>query len=67
MAFQDKAPAIQGLLNDMAVQMFGMSVSEAIHTGVCVDCKQSVDTSAAEWNISGLCDDCFEKSMGEDE
>ena len=69
MAFKDKAPALQNMLNNMALGMYSMTVSEALDEGICVSCKLPVNTNDAEWNISALCPTCFDNCLflGEDE
>ncbi len=53
----------------MAMDLFGMTKAEAHAKGVCIDCKKIIvdsmltERDKAEYRISGLCPDCFEKSV----
>ncbi len=58
-------------LRDNIAQAFhGMTMTEALEKGVCVDCKKSVegsfkdDLSIKEYSISGLCQVCQDKVFG---
>jgi len=63
MAFKDKSPAIQEILNDVAFSMYDRTVSDSLTEGICVRCGKSKgefsDTVCeTEYNISGMCEQC---------
>jgi len=58
MSFKTKTPAMQRMLNQMAINMYGMSVSVALSKGICVCCKEYVNIDDPEYYISALCEEC---------
>lgn len=59
---------LQQFKDDLAISAFGMTKSEAHTKGVCIKCKRPpVFTSTLgpqEYQISGLCDLCFDSMFG---
>ena len=57
---------------ELARAIFGMTQQEAIDKGICIDCKRDpephihTEAGKAEYQISGLCEDCFDKMFGEE-
>ena len=51
----------------LAMDLYGMTLTEARAKGICVACKKSMDDiptkeiDIREWGISGLCPNCFPK------
>lgn len=60
------------LADQMAVDLFGMSPTEARNKGICIQCGQPARPrcySAAGWReyqISALCEQCFDEICGAD-
>jgi hypothetical protein len=56
--------------DQMAMNLFGMTLTEAHAKGVCVSCRKSMDDiptkeiDIREWGISGLCPKCFPTGEG---
>ena len=67
MSYQDQSPQIKRVMDDLAIQMFGISVGAALEQGVCVQCKEAAlpkcysDLGRSEYTISGLCESCFDE------
>ena len=68
--------------DNLAKALYGMTKTEAISRRVCVQCKQPIERrepyeqkpgsiysyeGAREYNISGLCEYCWDKIFEEDE
>lgn len=58
-----KTKAMEEFLDEMSIQLFGKSRTEALKERICVRCKKQVgefsnEISQAEYLISGLCQDC---------
>lgn len=56
--------------NDVAASIFGISLKEAHSRKICVSCKEAItfptEISEREYEISGLCDICFDNiTLGE--
>ena len=53
--------------NEMAKDVFGMSLEEAWAEGLCIKCREPAmpkcysDAGRKEFRISGLCEPCFDK------
>jgi len=51
--------------------LYGMTRAEAVQVGICINCKKKATwyspAGAKEYNISGLCEPCFDNITGEDE
>ena len=53
--------------DSLSRRCFGMTISEANERGICIACKQPAipkcysDAGRAEYRISGLCEECFDK------
>lgn len=71
MPFKDKNPALQGLLDAAANREFGLTVSDAIASNVCVKCHEPAEPKCysvagkREYQISGLCEQCFDEMFKE--
>lgn len=56
--------------NAFAKMIFGMTKVEAHEAGICLSCKKVIDskllssTDIKEYDISGLCPDCFLRITG---
>jgi len=63
--------SLQELRNTFAKTLFGMTKDVAIEKGICIDCKKPVmancysDAGQREYQISGLCERCFNRIMEE--
>jgi len=64
-------PKMQKFIDDMTKQAHGISNSEAIEKGVCVECKKRVfinrlrdELNRKEYAISALCQECQDKVFG---
>ena len=62
---------MQDFKDGMANKLYGMTVAEAHHKGICIACKEKMvdkeplmDIDIREWKISGLCPKCFDKATG---
>ncbi len=58
--------------DDLANNLFNMTVKEAINKNICIDCKQPITDKSfysqagiKEYQISGLCEYCFDKIIKE--
>ena len=63
MAFRDKDPAIQAFMDANALKLYGRTVSDVLQSGDCVVCgfpadEFDDDISKAEYEISGMCQNC---------
>ena len=59
MPFSDKDPAMQKTLTEFARRFYGRSISDALNNEICVCCgMRPTDIDDAEYNISGLCEEC---------
>jgi hypothetical protein len=53
--------------NTMAKGIFGMTVDEAHEKGICIDCNEPAlpkcysPAGKREYQISGMCEQCFDK------
>ena len=61
-----KSQGIEDLLTSIA----GISRQAAAKQGICTWCKKPIDgfrddLSEKEWDISGMCQECQDKSFGE--
>lgn len=54
----------------MTKQVFNISLAEAKEKGVCIDCKKPAlercysEAGKREYQISGLCEKCFDRMYG---
>jgi hypothetical protein len=54
-------------LKSLKKQIFGITKAEAHNKGICIDCKLPAlehchsDIDKREYQISGLCGECFDK------
>ena len=61
---------LQQVKDSMSRELYGRTKEEAVGTGICVSCKKpgipNCYSSAGrkEYNISGLCELCFDKITG---
>ena len=67
-----KRPKAMQAFNDrLAKELYGMTLSEAIRTGICLKCKQPAlpkcysQAEMKEYTFSGLCKECFDKFFKE--
>ena len=57
--------------NELARRLYGISRTEALDAGICVECKMPVnsrcysDAGRREYKISALCEVCFDKMFEE--
>lgn len=57
---------LQGFKDQMVKEIFGKTVSEANAEGLCIQCKEPAlekcysSAGRREWQISGLCEECFD-------
>ena len=64
--------SLQAFKDNLARGLYGMTATEAVARGICINCKQiptPFPTEAARREylfISGLCDACFKKACGSD-
>lgn len=63
-----KSKIMQKLRDQMARDLYGMTVKEATACSICIDCQDDIDIhslSDVDWReycISGLCPECFENT-----
>lgn len=66
-----KNSALLKLIDKIAEDTFGMTPAEARGQGICIDCRQKVDTQTwqecdrQEYANTGLCPTCFDRITGE--
>ena len=65
--------SLQNFKDMISTEAFGMTTKEALHQGVCIDCKDNIDeigfpTEADEkdYQITGLCWKCYPEEEEED-
>jgi hypothetical protein len=68
---ETKSPEIQKFLDVLSMKYFGHSRSEAKEQGICVVCGKPAtqfkdELNKREWSISGFCQECQDKTFGED-
>ena len=62
---------LQDLKDSLAKYLYGITASEARSQGLCIQCKQPAlercysDAGIREYQISGLCEKCFDEICGE--
>ena len=58
------------LKDNIAKAFHGMTMTEVLEKGICVDCRKSIagtfkdDLSVKEYHISGLCQVCQDSVLG---
>ena len=58
---------LKNLQEELAKQIFGISKSETVEKGICINCKQEAlpncysEAGRREFKISGFCEKCFNK------
>lgn len=67
----EKAHSLSQFLDELAMNAFGRSRTEAIRQGICVDCGNPVTNfhstkTHKEYCISGLCESCQAKAFQND-
>lgn len=66
-----KGPALQQFKADTALRVHGMTKAEAVRQHICIDCKQPPvlrnDAEHREYQITGLCGPCFDKTFPPEE
>lgn len=61
---------LQKFKDDLATELFGETKESAVAAGRCIDCKEEAlpkcysDAGRREYNISGLCEVCWDRIMG---
>lgn len=60
-----------GAVDAVAKKFFGQTRTQALDTHTCVSCRKSAtkfkdEKSAAEWRITGLCQECQDAVFEED-
>lgn len=64
---------MQELQDAVAVELYGMTASEAQQKGICLECKEPAlpkcysNTGRKEYGISGLCEQCFDELTKEED
>ena len=64
---------LQHFKDDLAKSIYGLPVEEAKATGLCIQCRQPAlancysDAGRREYNISGLCEKCFDSICKEED
>lgn len=59
--------------NNMSKSLFGISYSEALEQGICVNCKEEAlpkcysDAGVREYQMSGLCEECYDTISKEED
>ena len=62
-------PGLQQFKDNLAKGLHGMTVSEGVGKGICIECRQPAlancysDAGRKEFRISGLCEKCFDKTF----
>jgi hypothetical protein len=63
--------SLQQFKDDLAFSIYGMTEAEAHAKGVCIECKKppvfTSELGPKEYEISGLCDACWDAMFGMDE
>lgn len=63
-------PVTQENKDALSEAAFGITKAEAHKAGICVECKQiatwRTDAGRREYQISGLCEPCFDAMFGEE-
>lgn len=56
---------LQELKDDLAMSLYGMTAAEAITKNICINCKKPPtfysDAGKREYQITGLCEPCFDE------
>lgn len=65
----ERSPVLQHIVDNLACELFGQSLSESQDNQVCVRCHNPVgelndDISMREYEISGLCQTCQDQIFG---
>jgi len=66
----DKMP--QTFLDNLAKKLFGKTKTRAVKSGKCIRCGEPAlencysEMGRREFNISGLCEKCFDSMFGEE-
>jgi len=69
-AMQNKTEEMKSLINNLSNNIFGLSVTKAAEEGICVRCQEPAfpkcysEAGVEEYNISGLCEECFDEITG---
>ena len=62
---------LKELTDNIAKDIYGTTPSEAKKTGLCIQCKEEAlpkcysEAGRREYQISGLCEKCFDEIAGE--
>lgn len=60
---------VNDLKNRLAVELFGMKTEEAIEQNICISCKKppkfNTKDGEAEYQLSALCEECFDEEFGD--
>lgn len=62
--------SLQKFKDDLAKEVYGETTNEAKDKGLCIQCKEPAipncysPAGIREYEISGLCEKCFDKIMG---
>jgi len=62
--------SLQESKDNMSKDIFGITIVEAFDKGICINCLEKAipkcysDAGKREYNISGLCEECFDNIIG---
>ena len=66
----ERTTEVSEFMDNMSKQIFGITLTEAINKGICIQCKENAldkthtEAGIREYHISGMCEECFD-AMGE--
>ena len=73
MPIEGQAPELRRLADELAKEATGMTQTEAWSSGICVKCKEPAlpkcysDAGRREYQISAMCEKCFDSLFADEE
>lgn len=61
---------LQDFKNHLSTDLYGMTREEGIKQGICIDCREEAlpkccsEAGRREFTISGLCEICWDRTIG---
>ena len=62
--------SLQDFKNRLSTDLYDMTAEEGIEQGICIDCREEAlpkcysDAGKKEFAISGLCEMCWDRTVG---